>query len=170
MSHLRKTFNWFLFSITPVLVCIGLILNLLTIMVFSRLKMRKYCMSISMICLAVSDTAVLTISVLLSWLDERYYSLYYLNNTIWCNLHGYVDMVACANSSWIIIIISIERWFAVCKPWQKSRVFTNNRVGIALLCLFIISVVIFAYFPFSMGVVVNECKIKHDKYYEYYVS
>lgn len=177
MTQIKKSFtSIILVSITPVLVAIGLVLNLLTIMVFSRLKMRKYCMSISMICLAISDTAVLTISVLLSWIDESFYDLYYLNNTIWCNLHGYVDMVACANSSWIIILISIERWFAVCKPWQKSRVFTNYRVGVALLTLFLISVVLFSYFPFSMVVSKNEslnkdfeleCKINHAKYYKY---
>jgi hypothetical protein len=171
--------------VTPILVGIGLMLNLMTIMVFSRVKMRKYCLSISMICLAVSDTAVLTIPVLLTWIDDIFYDLYYMNNTIWCNLHGYVDMIACANSSWIIVVISIERWFAVVKPWQKSRVFTNKRVGIAILCLFLASIVLFSYFPFSMALAENknyrnysdksdeqfkyECGIKKnfEKIYEY---
>ena len=62
MNQKQKFLNLILSYLTPVLVGIGIVLNLLTIMVFSRVKMRKYCVSISMICLAVSDTAILTIS------------------------------------------------------------------------------------------------------------
>lgn len=62
MSDTRNSFNLVLVYITPTLVGVGVVLNLLTIMVFSRIKMRKYSVSILMISLAVSDTAVLTLS------------------------------------------------------------------------------------------------------------
>jgi hypothetical protein len=62
MSQKQNFLNLTLSYLTPVLVGVGIVLNLLTIMVFSRVKMRKYCVSVSMICLAVSDTAILTIS------------------------------------------------------------------------------------------------------------
>ena len=130
-----------------------------------------------MISLAVSDTAVLIFSdkysrvlrfrlkilnnnlyniffhstVLLCWIDESFYSNHFLNKTIWCNFHAYIDMVASANSSWIIIVISIERWLAVCRPFQKSRVFTNKRVIIIMFCLFIASLICFSYLPFVVA-------------------
>jgi hypothetical protein len=137
---------------TPFLVFVGVILNLLTIMVFCRRRMRKYCLSLSMISLAIADTAILTIPVLLTWIDEFFYQNYFLNNTYWCNFHGYADLVLCANSSWIIILISSERWFAVCKPWIKSRLFTNKRVAITLVCILLTSLVSFIYFPLSLHV------------------
>ena len=59
---MQKFVSLALSCLTPVLVSVGIVLNLLTIMVFSRVKMRKYCVSISMICLAISDSAILTIS------------------------------------------------------------------------------------------------------------
>lgn len=141
---------------TPVMISIGTILNLLTIMVFCRAKMRKYCISLSMICLAISDTGVLSIPVLFTWLDDHYYDTYFLNNTIWCNLHAYVDLVFCANSSWVIILISTERWFAIYKPFKKSRIFTNNRVAWTLLFLFMLAVFIFIRIPLSMQIVQKQ--------------
>ncbi|CAF0718948.1 unnamed protein product [Brachionus calyciflorus] len=135
---------------TPILVVTGAILNLLTIKVFCRRKMRKYCVSLSMISLAVSDTTVLTIPLLLSWIDEVFFNYYYVNHTIWCNLHGYADLISSSNSSWIIILISIERWYAVCRPWEKQRKFTNKRVLITLFGLFSFSLVFFSYFPLSL--------------------
>ena len=141
---------------TPIMISIGTILNLLTIMVFCRARMRKYCISLSMICLAISDTGVLSIPVLFTWLDDHYYQTYFLNNTIWCNLHAYVDLVFCANSSWVIILISTERWFAIYKPFKKSRIFTNNRVAWTLLFLFMLAVVIFIRIPLSMQIVPKQ--------------
>ena len=85
-------------------------------------------------------------------------------------------MVACANSSWIIVVISIERWFAVCKPFQKSRLFTKKRVASAILCLFIASLIFFSYFPFIVSVIksnsttgttTNETFNNYSTEYEY---
>lgn len=168
--------GWLSYLGTPALVTAGCILNLLTIMVFCRKKMRKYCLSLSMVCLAISDTAVLIIPVLLTWMDEAFFDNYYINNTIWCNLHGYTDLVSCGNSSWIIILISTERWFAVCKPWKKSRIFTNKRVAVTLSLIFLFSIIFSLYFPISLHIAQvpsennqtessNECQIYLERTY-----
>ncbi|RNA29338.1 G-coupled receptor -like protein [Brachionus plicatilis] len=159
---------------TPILVVTGTILNLLTIMVFCRRKMRKYCVSLSMIALAISDTSVLTMPLLLSWLDEVFFHFYFVNNTLWCNLHGYADLISSSNSSWIIILISLERWYAVCKPWEKQRKFTNKRVLFIISALFLFSLAFFSYFPFSLhltestypdGTMVKECQLSNENIY-----
>lgn len=149
----------------PSLVIIGTILNLLTIMVFCRRRMRKYCLSISMICLAIADTAVLLVPVLLTWIDETFFTYHFVNKTVWCNLHGYVDLVSCANSSWIIILISSERWFAVCKPWQKNKIFTSCMVKKTLVAIFIASILLFVYFPICVRLNDVECEIEHKEIY-----
>ena len=156
----------------PSLVSVGTILNLLTIMVFCRRRMRKYCISISMMCLAIADTAVLLIPVLLTWIDEHFFASYYVNNTVWCNLHGYFDLVSCANSSWIILLISIERWFAVCRPWHKNQIFTSRMVTRTLLFIFFASIVLFVYFPLSLRLDSDkaECQIEHQQVSCYLIS
>lgn len=149
----------------PSIVSLGTVLNLLTIMVFCRRRMRKYCISLSMMSLAIADTAVLLCPVLLTWIDEQFFQFYYVNNSVWCNLHGYVDLVSCANSSWIILLISTERWFAVCQPWQKNAIFTSRMVKRTLLIILIASLCLFAYFPFSLRLDRQnaECKIDHKQ-------
>ncbi len=150
---------------TPVMVLCGIVLNLLTIMVFCQHRMRKYCVSLSMICLAISDTNVLIFPVFFTWLDEYFFDFYFLNNTLWCQLHAYLDLVFCAHSSWIIILISTERWFAIYKPFKKARIFTNSRVAWTLLILFLLGTVVFIRIPLSMHLMptnnrTSECGIK----------
>jgi len=141
---------------TPAMVLCGCVLNLLTIMVFCQQRMRKYCISLSMICLAISDTNVLVLPVFFTWLDEHFFEFYFLNNTVWCQLHAYLDLVFCAHSSWIIILISTERWFAVYKPFKKARIFTNSRVAWTLLVLFLLGTVVFVRIPLSMHLVAAD--------------
>lgn len=159
---------------TPIVVVTGTILNLLTIMVFCRRKVLKYCVSLSMIALAISDTTVLTVPLLLSWLDEVFFNYYFVNNTLWCNLHGYADLVSSSNSSWIIILISFERYYAVCKPWEKQRKFTKKRVIFIIFILFLFSLVFFSYFPFSLHLseslhmsktLERECQLSNENIY-----
>ena len=140
------------FFLIPILVILGFILNLLTIIVFCRRKMRKYVFSVSMIALAISDTLVLVVPVLFTWIDDNFFVSFYVNNTAWCSLHGYTDLIFSANSSWIMILISIERWFAVCRPWEKSQKFTKKRLYVTLSVQFMVSTLLFAYFPLSLRV------------------
>lgn len=165
------------FFLTPAIVAVGLILNLLTIMVFCRRKMKKYCLSVSMISLAVCDILILAVPVLITWIDDNFFDSYFVNNTIWCNLHGYTDLILSANSSWTIILISVERWFAVWRPWEKSTKFTNRRMRITLLGLFALSLALFSYFPLSLQITqvpgdaahnstsLNECNIQMPRLY-----
>ena len=146
----------------PILVFVGFILNTLTIMVFCRKKMKKYCLSISMIFLAIFDMLILLGPVLFTWIDDNFFQSYFVNNTIWCNLHGYTDLIFSANSSWIIILISVERWFAVWRPWQKAKQFTNKRMKIIILILFIFSTIVSAYFPLSIRNVNIEETVKSE--------
>jgi hypothetical protein len=177
------------YYLTPLLVALGLVLNFLTIVVFCRQRMRKYIFSVSMISLAVFDSLVLAIPVLLTWTDEHFYDSYFINNTVWCNLHGYADLIMCANSSWLMILISLERWFAVCRPWEKTSRFTAPRLRLAILSHFCLSILLFVYFPLSLHITkisdpvafesINssgnatgmrihyyECKITHEKIYD----
>jgi hypothetical protein len=149
----------------PILVALGFVLNTLTIMVFCRRRMRKYCMSVSMIYLALSDMLVLLVPVFFTWIDDNYFSSWLLNNSAWCNLHGYADLVFSANSSWTIIVISLERWFAVWRPWQKAKQFTNKRMKITIAALFLLSTLMFAYFPLSLRVARIEDPAQNHVYY-----
>lgn len=142
-----KTLSYF---VPPIQVVFGVFLNLFTIMVFCRRKLLKYSISVSMISLALADIIVLTIPIFITWYDEHKNEFKFLTSTIWCSLHGYIDLVFCATSAWITVLISIERWFAVCMPWKKSTYFTKQRVLKAILIAFITAIFGFSYFPFTI--------------------
>jgi hypothetical protein len=145
--------------LTPILIVIGVVLNILTIAVFSRPRMRKYCLSVSMICLAISDMTILLGPVLVHWIDEYFYNLKLVETTIWCQLHSYVDLVLFANSSWIIVIISIERWFAVYRPYKKEFLFTNRRIIKAIALFFVCSLFLFIYLPIQLDLVTRNVRV-----------
>lgn len=157
-------------NFSPLMVLSGVILNLLTIMVFCRQRMRKYCFSLSMICLAISDISVLVLPVLCTWLDDHVFKNAFINNTIWCNLHTYIDVIFSANSSWIIVLISSERWYGIYRPFKKSRKFTNARVGSTLVVIFILSLIVFLPLPFAFHRIVTDdnieiCQLNSERIY-----
>jgi hypothetical protein len=86
-------------------------------------------------------------------------------------LHGYTDLITCANCSWIMVLISFERWFSVCRPFIKSRLFTYKNAFIYLFTIFISSLLLFLYFPFSLRIIeselshAKECKIVYKFVY-----
>ena len=93
--------------ITPFMVCTGFLLNTLSILVFCRPRMRKFSLSILMASLALTDSLVLIVPVLAAWLDDKMFDFYFINNTIWCRFHGYIDLILSANSAWIIVVSRI---------------------------------------------------------------
>ena len=85
-------------------------------------------------------------------------------------MHGYSDLITCANCSWIMVLISAERWFSVCRPFIKSRFFTYKNAFIYLFTIFLTSLILFLYFPFSLRITeiesnVKECKIVYKFVY-----
>jgi uncharacterized membrane protein len=147
--------------LTPVLVVIGLILNGLSLAVFTKPSMRKFTFSITNTCLAITDIFILTGPVLINWLDENFFAYYLTDNTLWCDLHGYVDLVLCATNSWTIIIISTERFYAVCRPWQMSTLFSHKNIKQMIACVILCAFIFFSFFPLS----VNRQKIVDDQHH-----
>lgn len=71
----------------------------------------------------------------------------------------------------------------MCRPWEKQRKFTNKRVAITLILLFLFSTLLFLYFPLSLRIssvktpnkdlnltetFYNECQIYHVKTYSFF--
>lgn len=142
--------------ITPFLVFIGVFLNTLTIIIFSRKKLRKFVISIVMISLSLADSGVLLIPIFITWFDEFFNDFKLLTQTVWCSLHGYFDIVFCFMSAWITILISVERWLAVHKPWKKTKLFTKTRTILTILCLFIFACILAIFFPLTVKTSSNQ--------------
>ncbi|CAF4548980.1 unnamed protein product [Rotaria sp. Silwood1] len=142
----------------PCAVAIGIIGNLLSILVFARREMIKFCVSIITIVLAVSDILLLTTSLFNIILpDFRGVSLsdesafwWYVNDDI-NHFHGYFDLLFAAVSGYSVVFISVERWFSIWKPFEKSKYVTFKSTLITVISYILISIFGFSWFPFTLN-------------------
>jgi hypothetical protein len=148
-----------------VFIGLGLFGNVLSIIIFIRQRRRDSVSSIYLGCLAVSDTGNLVSGIGFWGHQSLYYMSYYRVNMphAWsdlsCKLIIYVWFNCQFISAWIIIAFSIERMIAVLLPLKVSNIATPRRRKIGLVCLLLISLIIWLdvmpiykmYSPFPPG-------------------
>lgn len=77
--------------LTPIIICVGLLGNILTICVFIMTDLKRQSVSILTISLAIVDSFVLLIPVLLLWLDNLLKRELTDISPFWCRTHGEND-------------------------------------------------------------------------------
>jgi hypothetical protein len=138
------------------LIIIGVLVNILVVLVFSRIELRKLSVSIHTISLAVSDMFLLLIPVMANLSYSYYQDMAIFKTVLWCKMHGYIDMVFCCWSAWNVVALSSERWMAICKP---SRVYLQNTKTHAIFIVIIIpifSLLAFLWYPFIFEMKQND--------------
>ncbi|CAF0839212.1 unnamed protein product [Adineta ricciae] len=137
--------------VMPCSVAVGIIGNLLSILVFARREMIKFCVSIFTIVLALSDILLLITSLFNIILPELFGGLLSDESTFWCHFHGYFDLLFAAISGYSVVFISVERWFSVWKPFDKAKYVTFKSTLITVISYTLISSLIFAWFPLILS-------------------
>ena len=74
--------------LTPVIICVGLLGNILTICVFIMTDLKRQSVSILTISLAIVDSLVLLIPVTLLWLENLLKRELTDISPFWCRTHG----------------------------------------------------------------------------------
>ena len=124
----------------PTLLLLGLFGNSMTLLVVSSQDFSHMAMSDILIALSLSDSALIIMSPLnksfflrLLPLDPRSLSL------IGCKLFFWAWRTAKMTSSWLVVLISLERFVAVWFPMKASTINTkrNAVIGISLVYLLI---------------------------------
>ncbi|CAF1091408.1 unnamed protein product [Rotaria magnacalcarata] len=144
--------------IMPWAVAIGIIGNLLSILVFARREMIKFCVSIFTIVLAVSDILLLTTSLFNIILPDYLSISLSDQSTFWCHFHGYFDLLFAALSGYSVVFISVERWFSIWKPFKKAQYVTFKATKITVISYILISVIFFLWFPLTLHYNPNASK------------
>ncbi|CAF1006170.1 unnamed protein product [Didymodactylos carnosus] len=89
---LSNTFSQALYIyLTPIIIGIGLCGNILTILVFSRTDLQRQCVCVLTITLAVADSFVLVIPVLMIWLETILKREFSETSIFWCRTHATVN-------------------------------------------------------------------------------
>ncbi|KAH3897309.1 hypothetical protein DPMN_021497 [Dreissena polymorpha] len=133
------TFGLDLFSyVTPVVLVLGLIGNILSFAVFMTKTMRKVSASTYLAALSAADINTLVFYVLVEWLRRGLphvnsgTSLQFLEAEGVCQIQLYISYISRFMSSWIVVAFTVERFVGVCYPLRLMRR-KSRRVLLGLL-------------------------------------
>ena len=108
MTDNYTSYNMIFYSTTLAVVLIGLVGNILTFMVFSRKKFQKNSISVYCRALAIFDSFIVYIAVVLFYFV--FYSLFLaMQSDSMCKLYFYVTLAFSSIPGWILIAFSVDK-------------------------------------------------------------
>ena len=167
--------QWFKFIMTPIIVTIGVIGNALSFIVMKTKSLRYKSYSHYLCALAFFDTVTLVLR-LVKTVDEYYVyelhiqGLFQSFNHASCVIFNFIEHVSYLMSSWLIVLMAIERLVAVCFPFKKSII--RKQSG-AIATIFIMCILVCASQTFravmvgAIGEPTLECAA-HNSYKDIY--
>lgn len=117
---------------TPLLICVGIMGNILSVLVFFKTKLRKLSSSYYLAALGISDTFFL-LSIFTSWLSYMEIDVYSTN--VYCQFFTYFAGLCSFLSVWFVVAFTVERFIAVVYPLKRQTMCTVRRAKIVLVCL-----------------------------------
>ncbi|XP_076264510.1 proctolin receptor isoform X2 [Rhynchophorus ferrugineus] len=160
---------WFQKVLVPIMVCIGVTGNTVTVMVLTRRRMRSST-NIYLSALAIADIIHLFFVFLLSFkhynnINDRKYELYWR----FYGLSHWLCDAASSTSVWLTVSFTIERYIAVCHPMKGKYFCTENRAKTVIVIVYIFCILTTASTTFEYQLSMNdmenctECKIDTKK-------
>lgn len=116
----------------PFIIVSGSIGNILSVIVFSKTKLKKLSSSYYLAALAVSDTGFLIV-LMFNWLSGRGVQLY--NKPMWCQFFQFSSALFIFLSVWFVVAFTVERFIAVMYPLKRQTMCTIRRAKIVLSAL-----------------------------------
>ncbi|XP_071081116.1 probable G-protein coupled receptor 139 [Haliotis cracherodii] len=132
--------------ISPILLLLGTIGNLLSIVVLTRKAMRKSNMSKYLTCLAVADLAVLYVGLLPEWIIYTFDVHISDVHPVVCKIHLWLLYSSLHTSAWTLVSVTIERTVFVWRP-----------LGYRILCTKRVATI-------SVGIVISMCLILNSHF------
>ena len=138
------------FITTPVIVTMGIIGNTLSFIVMKTKSLRYKSYSHYLCALAFFDTVTLVLR-LVRTVDEYYRlvlnikGLFQDFNHASCATFNFIEHVSYLMSSWLVVLMAIERLVAVCLPFKKAMIRKQSGaiITICIMCLLVCASQIF---------------------------
>ncbi|XP_052765174.1 cysteinyl leukotriene receptor 2-like [Mya arenaria] len=154
IPHNTNTANHFFTYVTPVILIVGMIGNLLSLIVFVSKNMRKLSASLYLAALSSSDILALLLYVLPEWLkygltsfSDHYAVEFHQYNGV-CQIMLYLQYIARFLSSWFVVFFTIERFIGVCFPLRRRHICNRKSASKVILVTIIFAAVGCAFKPF----------------------
>ncbi|XP_059507758.1 probable G-protein coupled receptor 139 [Stegostoma tigrinum] len=160
------------FIYCPVLVVIGVSVNLLAIVILSRRNCGlSRCMTCYLVAMAVADFLVVISDVLLRWL-MMYFPVSFLDITYVCCLIMVLIPATTMNSIWLTVAFTFDRFVAICCQKLKIKYCTEKTAVLIITTVSVLSYLesIPWYFKFQSKYIFNNLPWVCDIKSEYYTS
>lgn len=102
--------------LTPVIVIVGIISNMLSVLVFTTTHLRLQSSSVYLTSLAISDSGYL-LALFIAWFG--WIDIHLFHRNFWCQAVVYVTYVCSCISVWNVASFTIERYIVVCHPFKR---------------------------------------------------
>lgn len=119
----------------PVIIFLGTVGNLLSIAVLTRRALRMVPVFFYLTLLSVADTLVLYVSGFKSWIRLiTSYELLHSSDVV-CRALMYIILCALYLSSWLIVILTVDRFVVIFFPFRGYVLLRIRQARITALCL-----------------------------------
>ena len=161
--------------LTPFIISVGLLGNILTVCVFILTDLKRQSVSIITIALAIVDSFVLLIPVTVLWLETILQQEFTDQSSFWCRTHGFFDLTFTCCSSWLIVCVAFERFCSVWLPHNNKSIFTHRNTFTIVLIIIFFSTLTSTWFLFvvRMNDDINDeyfnqtrCTVNNDGLYD----
>ena len=110
--------------------------------IFLRKRMRRYPVSVFMAMLSLVNILILAGPVTMQWLNHKVFIGFVVTGSRFlCGFHIYIDLVGSSVNSWLILMIAVERYLSVTKPFLIRTSFNRRQAWIIVFSVFIVALI-----------------------------
>lgn len=144
--------------VTPFVIVVGLAGNLVSLKVFSTPQLRKLSSSHYLTAISLSDSLVLVTYVFLDWLNRGLplwpggHRVQIVNVSGACQAFLFASYAFRFISVWLIVLFTVERYIAVCRPFYSRLTCTKAFARRAIWAVVVLAALVSLYKPVLSGV------------------
>ncbi|XP_059157508.1 growth hormone secretagogue receptor type 1-like [Physella acuta] len=137
----------------------GTIGNLLILLTLRNLRLGRSSMHLYLRALAISDLLVLYTGLLRQWLAWTFDVDLRDQHVILCKLHTWLLHVTLYTSSWLLVVMTLERSCSACFPHRVSSFCTKRRACLVILVIVASQLAIQSHFLIGLSLVPNPSNV-----------
>ena len=155
----------------PVLCITGCIGNSITVIVLAKRRNRSSPVSIILLFLSISDIFVLFTGYLTEWIALLWFIRLRAINNVACKIHVFFTYFSLMFSSWLLVLITLERAYSVTSPHRAKVVCDRRKTLIVIAILALLLLCLNGHFLYGMVIKTNKgqnfCFYIYDEYKDF---
>ena len=142
--------------VSPFLLVIGTLGSGMSICVLSRSRLRSATMTFYLIQLACNDIIVLNTGLLYYWVKNTFGFNLRTVSGFACKAHTFAVTLFLDYSSWIMVLLTLDRCICACLPLRASKICTMRNAKLVSVLVFVMLIGVNMHFFWTHDIVARE--------------